>query len=116
MNDRPPPSGDGRDRLAARLRALAHPARLAVLDTLMRQNACMCGDIVRTLPLAQSTVSQHIRILADAGLIRATAGSRPCYRIDTAAVAALRAEINALFDGLGRDENLGPATAPAASS
>lgn len=109
MKIHPSPTLDGRDRLASQLRALAHPARLAVLETLARQEACVCGDIVRGLPLAQSTVSQHIKILAEAGLVRTTtAGARPCYCIDKAALAALRGDIEALFDGL-RESGCAPA-------
>ncbi|WP_051356430.1 ArsR/SmtB family transcription factor [Azorhizobium doebereinerae] len=103
MNAQPPPNVPdlGRDRLATQLRALAHPARLAVLETLARQDSCMCGEIVRGLPLAQSTVSQHIKILVEAGLIRASvSGSRTCYCIDKAALAALRDDVQALFEGL----------------
>lgn len=121
MKIHPSPAIDGRDRLASQLRALAHPARLTVLETLARQNACMCGDIVRGLPLAQSTVSQHIKVLAEAGLVRAattTAGGRPCYCIDKAALATLRGEIEALFEGL-RESGCAPTATvpdPAASS
>lgn len=116
MNDPPPSPADARERLATRLRALAHPARLAVIETLMGKDACMCGDIVRTLPLAQSTVSQHIKILADAGLIRTTAGPRPCYCIDTAALVALRADIEALFDGIRPGEPIATDAAPASAA
>jgi len=111
MKTDPSPTLEGRDRLASQLRALAHPARLAVLETLARQDTCVCGDIVRGLPLAQSTVSQHIKILAEAGLVRTTvttAGGRPCYCIDKAALAALRGDIEALFDGL-RESGCAPA-------
>lgn len=91
-------------RLADRLRALAHPARLAVLKTLARANRCVCGEIVRGLPLAQSTVSQHLKVLGEAGLICSRAeGARISYCLDRAALAALRAEIDAVFDTLLRD-------------
>ncbi|WP_454915828.1 ArsR/SmtB family transcription factor [Xanthobacter sediminis] len=92
------------DVLADRLRALAHPARLAVLQTLARANRCVCGEIVRGLPLAQSTVSQHLKVLGEAGLICSRAeGARISYCLDRAALAALRAEIDAVFDTLLRD-------------
>jgi len=90
--------------LADRLRALAHPARLSVLQTLARANRCVCGEIVRGLPLAQSTVSQHLKVLGEAGLICSRAeGARISYCLDRAALAALRAEIDAVFDNLLRD-------------
>ncbi|MDQ0506525.1 ArsR/SmtB family transcription factor [Xanthobacter agilis] len=99
--------------LADRLRALGHPARLAVLHTLARENRCVCGEIVRELPLAQSTVSQHLKVLGEAGLIRSRAeGARTAYCLDHAALAALRAEIHAVFDLLLRQG----ANEPAAES
>ncbi|MFT0859532.1 ArsR/SmtB family transcription factor [Ancylobacter sp. G4_0304] len=74
--------------LALRLRALGHPARLAILRALARADRCHCGEIVRGLPLAQSTVSQHLKILKDAGLIDGTVeGPRSCYCLDRTALA-----------------------------
>jgi DNA-binding transcriptional ArsR family regulator len=55
--------------LAQRLKALAHPARLTIVRALMGARRCSCGDIVRNLPLAQSTVSQHLKVLREAGLV-----------------------------------------------
>lgn len=64
-------------------KALAHPARVAILEYLSKSNACMCGDIVEVLPLAQSTVSQHLRELKEAGLIKGEIeGTSVCYCID----------------------------------
>jgi ArsR family transcriptional regulator, arsenate/arsenite/antimonite-responsive transcriptional repressor len=78
------------DLLAQRLRALAHPTRLRILAALAENNTCHCGDIVRDLPLAQSTVSEHLRILRAAGLVRGeTTDGRPCYCLDRAAVRKL---------------------------
>ncbi|WP_029558302.1 metalloregulator ArsR/SmtB family transcription factor [Xanthobacter sp. 91] len=95
--------GTARADLAARLRALAHPARLAMLETLAGQERCVCGEIVKALPLAQSTVSQHLKVLLDAGLIRGrTEGQRSSYCLDTAALDALAEEIDALFKALRR--------------
>lgn len=74
---------DPDDLLAMRLRALGHPARLAIVRELARADRCHCGHIVRVLPLAQSTVSQHLKILKDAGLIAGTLeGPRSCYCLD----------------------------------
>lgn len=87
--------------LAARLKALAHPARLKVLEKLAAREGCACGEIVAGLPLAQSTVSQHIKILIEAGLVRSGAeGQRPCYCIDADALAALRHDMDALLSRL----------------
>lgn len=96
------------DLLALRLRALGHPARLAILRALAMRDTCLCGEIVRGLPLAQSTVSQHLKILKEAGLIAGTVeGPRSCYGLDRATLAALGAELSALFAGLS-----GPVIAP----
>lgn len=95
--------GMARPDLAARLRALAHPARLAMLERLAGQERCVCGEIVKALPLAQSTVSQHLKVLLDAGLIRSrTEGQRSSYCLDRAALDALAEEIDALFKALRR--------------
>lgn len=71
-------------------KALAHPARIAILRFLARQSNCYCGQIVDELPLAQSTVSQHLAELKDAGLIRGTVdGVKSCYCLDQARLAAV---------------------------
>lgn len=83
--------------LATLAKALGHPARVAILRLLMRRETCMCGEIVDELPLAQSTVSQHLKQLKEAGLIRGEIdGPRVCYCIEPGAVAQLRALIAAL--------------------
>lgn len=61
---------DRDNRLARYAKALGHPARVAILRLLERKNACYCGDIVEELPIAQATVSQHLKELKDAGLIQ----------------------------------------------
>lgn len=82
------------DRLAGQLRALAHPARLALLRELSLREACTCGVLVSALPLAQSTVSEHLRVLKDAGLIAGRVdGPRSCYELDRPAAARLAQEI-----------------------
>lgn len=71
---------DRQNRLAGYAKALAHPARVAIIEYLAKSNACMCGDIVEVLPLSQSTVSQHLRELKNAGLIKGTIdGTSVCY-------------------------------------
>ncbi|MFS8040824.1 MULTISPECIES: ArsR/SmtB family transcription factor [Xanthobacter] len=92
---------EDRSALAEQLRALAHPVRLRVLETLAGQDRCVCGEIVRGLPLAQSTVSQHLKVLTDAGLLRSRPeGQRSAYCLDREAIAALKGEIDALFAAL----------------
>lgn len=91
-------------RLAARLRALAHPVRLEVLRTLARRDQCVCGEIVRGLPLAQSTVSEHLRVLTAAGLIAGRSeGQRSCYHLDLEGMRALKAELDLFFSSLLAD-------------
>ncbi len=71
------------NRLSDIARALAHPARVAIVEYLAKTNACMCGDIVDVLPLSQSTVSQHLRELKNAGLIKGDIeGTKVCYCIN----------------------------------
>ena len=77
--------------LAALAKAIAHPARVKIIRILTRKTACVCGDIVEELPLAQSTVSQHLKVLKDAGLIRGDVdGPRVCYCIEPRALRRLK--------------------------
>ena len=71
------------NRLAGYAKALAHPARVAIVEYLSKSKSCMCGDIVEVLPLSQSTVSQHLRELKNAGLIKGSIdGTSVCYCLD----------------------------------
>jgi DNA-binding transcriptional ArsR family regulator len=71
------------NKIAKYAKALGHPARVAVLELLVKKQACICGDIVEELPLSQSTVSQHLKELKEAGLIRGDIeGVKVCYCID----------------------------------
>ena len=71
------------NQIADLAKALGHPARVAILEFLAKQNACICGDIVQELPLSQSTVSQHLAELKRVGLIKGEiAGPTVCYCID----------------------------------
>ena len=73
--------------LADSARALGHAGRLAILEILAQKNTCNCGELVHDLPLAQATVSQHLKVLKDAGFITGTIdGPRSCYCIDWDAV------------------------------
>jgi len=87
--------------LAAFAKAISHPARIAILNVLARNNECICGQIVEILPLAQSTVSQHLKELKNAGLIDgAIDGPRSCYCINWKAFEKFNTEFNSLFDTL----------------
>jgi DNA-binding transcriptional ArsR family regulator len=93
-----PVEGDQADQeLAALAKALAHPARVKIVRILVRKSGCICGDIVEELPLAQSTVSQHLKVLKDAGLIRGDVdGPRVCYCIEPHMLRRLRALVGGL--------------------
>lgn len=91
-------------QLAAFAKALSHPARIAILKVLARHSACICGEIVAVLPLAQSTVSQHLKELKTAGLIEGNIeGSRSCYCINWKVFEKFNTEFSQLFIKL-RDE------------
>ncbi len=79
------------NEVAAIAKALAHPARIAILQYLAEQKVCMCGDIVQELPLSQSTVSQHLKELKKAGLIKGSIeGPSVCYCIEPKALLKAR--------------------------
>ena len=87
--------------LAEQAKALSHPARLRILQVLAERDECICGEIVDDLPLAQATVSRHLKKLKEAGLVQGTIdGPRVCYCLDRDALARLRAAHEAFFGGL----------------
>jgi ArsR family transcriptional regulator, arsenate/arsenite/antimonite-responsive transcriptional repressor len=70
-------------RIAQLAKAIGHPARIAIIQYLIGQQSCFCGDIVDELPLAQATVSQHLKELKDAGIIKGDiSGAKTCYCIN----------------------------------
>jgi len=74
---------DHQNHIATIAKALGHPARIAIIEYLMKVNECICGDIVNELPLAQPTVSQHLKELKNAGIIKGNIeGNTICYCID----------------------------------
>lgn len=86
------------NKIAKYAKALAHPARVAILQLLLKKQACICGDIVEELPLSQSTVSQHLKELKEAGLIKGDInGARVCYCIDEKEWEAARHYLLSLF-------------------
>ena len=89
-------------------RALAHPARVTILTLLAERRTCVCGEIVDDLPLAQSTVSQHLRVLREEGLIQGEVdGTRSCYCIDAEQVRAMMADLGRLGASLEREAACG---------
>jgi len=82
---------DKQNQIAIMSKALGHPARIAILEYLMSVDTCICGDIVNVLPLAQPTVSQHLKELKNAGLIKGNIeGKAICYCIDENALETLQ--------------------------
>lgn len=104
----PPPeprtdAGDPDEQLAALARALGHPARVRLLRVLLERDTCVCGELAAELPLAQSTVSQHLKVLREAGLIRGEIdGPRTCYCADAGRLARLQALLAGLSSPLLR--------------
>jgi DNA-binding transcriptional ArsR family regulator len=87
------------NELASYAKALAHPARVAILEHLIQEDKCICGELVDILPLAQPTVSQHLVELKKAGLIKGTiSGTSMCYCLDKTEWAKCIASVEALFD------------------
>lgn len=99
---------------ADRLKALGHPVRLAIVRALAESSCCCCSDVCSRLPLAQSTVSQHLKVLKDAGLVSFRRdGVRSAYVLNPVAFAALRADLEGiavLVGALSRPAT--PVTAP----
>ena len=86
------------NRLAVMLKAIAHPARIAILQEIIKSNTCICGDLVDELGLAQPTISQHLKELKNAGLIQGTIeGVSVCYCIEPMAWKLLQENLNDFF-------------------
>lgn len=82
----------GQNEIAALLKAMAHPARIAILEYLIQVDSCVCGELVDVLPLAQPTVSQHLKELKQVGLIKGNIeGTSVCYCIDKQNFARVKA-------------------------
>jgi predicted transcriptional regulator len=91
------------NELALMAKAIAHPARIAILQYLVRKNACVCGDLVEELGLAQATTSQHLKELKNAGIIQGTVeGVSVCYCINP----KVWNEYNALFSNFFKEVDL----------
>lgn len=88
----------GTDEEFARLAwAVAHPARVRILRILLARSSCVCGELVELMPLAQSTVSQHLKILKEAGLVQGEIdGPRVCYCVNRTGFARLKELVAAL--------------------
>jgi len=97
---------DKQNDIATLAKAMGHPARIAILDYLLRVDACICGDIVNELPLAQATVSQHLRELKNAGLIKGSIeGNAICYCIDEKGFSRLQTYFNTVSTKMEKKKN-----------
>lgn len=94
--------------LATIAKALGHPARIAILEVLMKQETCVCNDIVMQLPLAQATVSQHLKVLKDAGLVKGEiAPNKSCYCINPEAWKIAKGMLGGFMEAYhGADQDL----------
>ncbi len=87
------------NEVAAMAKVLGHPARIAILQHLIQKNICICGDLVDEIGLAQSTISQHLKELKLAGIIRGNIeGTSVCYCIDQEKWKEIKAKLNAIFN------------------
>ncbi len=91
------PNDKSAEKLAKLAWAVAHPARVRIVQLLAQKATCICGEIVDALPLAQSTVSQHLKILKETGLIQGEVdGPKVCYCINSEKLEELKALVNRL--------------------
>ena len=93
---------DDEIELAKLAKALGHPARIAIIKFLASKNVCICGDIVDELPLSQSTTSQHLKELKEAGLVKGDIdGPRVCYCLNPEVIEKARQNFDLLFENSG---------------
>ena len=97
---------DKQNSIAILAKALGHPARIAIMEYLIKVDTCICGDIVNELPLAQPTISQHLKELKNAGLIKGTIeGNSICYCIDEKAILKLQNYFSSISIKLDKKNN-----------
>lgn len=89
------------NQVSTMLKALAHPARIAIVEYLLRKKSCICNDIVNELPLAQPTISQHLKELKNAGLIKGNIdGNAICYCLDEKGFETIKGYFEKIFQNL----------------
>jgi ArsR family transcriptional regulator, arsenate/arsenite/antimonite-responsive transcriptional repressor len=94
------------NELAILAKALGHPARIAIIDYLLKVNTCICGDIVNELPLAQPTISQHLKELKNANLIKGNVeGNTICYCVNEKAVSILQKFFSSISSKLEKNKS-----------
>ena len=98
---------ESQQEMATIFKALGHPARVAIMEHLLKINACIVGDIVDELPLAQPTVSQHLKELKNAGLIKGSIeGNTICYCVDEKGIEKLNNYFSSLHSKLNKQGNI----------
>ena len=96
---------DKQNQIATIAKALGHPARIAIIEYLMKVNECICGDIVNELPLAQPTVSQHLKELKNAGIIKGNIeGNSICYCIDEKTIDILNTYFSKIVETVSKSK------------
>lgn len=94
---------DKQNQIATIAKALGHPARIAIIEYLMKVNECICGDIVNELPLAQPTVSQHLKELKNAGIIKGNIeGNSIYYCIDEKTIEILNTYFSKIVETVSK--------------
>jgi predicted transcriptional regulator len=97
---------DEQNKLASLLKAMAHPARIAILQQILKANACICGDLADELGLAQPTISQHLKELKTVGLIKGTIeGVSVCYCINPIVWNELKEQMSGFFAAYDLKDN-----------
>ncbi|WP_298223691.1 metalloregulator ArsR/SmtB family transcription factor [Flavobacterium sp.] len=92
--------------IAILAKALGHPARIAIMEYLLKVDTCICGDIVNELPLAQPTVSQHLKELKNAGLIKGSIeGTSICYCINESGIEKIKGFFQHISEDLDKKRN-----------
>ena len=96
---------DQQNQIASIAKALGHPARIAIIEYLLSVNQCICGDIVNELPLAQPTVSQHLKELKNAKLIKGNIeGNSICYCIDETTIETINTYFSTLLKSVSQSK------------
>ncbi len=94
------------NEMSTMIKALGHPARIAIIEYLLKVDSCICGDIVDELPLAQPTISQHLKELKNAGLIKGRIdGTAVCYCLDEKAFEKLQTYFGRIVTKLEKRKN-----------
>jgi len=97
---------DEQNKLSTLLKAMAHPARIAILQQILKANACICGSLVEELGLAQPTISQHLKELKNAGLIKGTVeGVSVCYCINPDVWNDLKNQLGVFFESYNLNQS-----------